>query len=258
MNKNTSEDYGRTPTKPAPGDERYIKELQDYIIASSCPPLEFEKFENFAKYTPRWSIMRFLTKYEMFKIILDVQGVIIEAGVYHGGGLMSWAQLSAILEPYNHQRRVIGFDTFEGFTPPSNEDGPEHPNFKKVGAWASASFDDILRCTQIHDITRPMGQIPKVELIKGDVTETVERFIKDNPHVVISLLYLDVDLYTPTRKILEVLLPRIPKGGIIAFDQIDTKAFPGETVAVDEVIGIRNLEIKRFPFGTSITYAVLR
>jgi len=171
---------------------------------------------------------------------------------------MSWMQLSAILEPYNHQRRVIGFDTFEGFTSLADQDGLEDPRFKKVGAWASSSFEDILKCAKIHDITRPMGQVPKVQLVKGDVLETAERFIKDNPHLVISLLYLDVDLYEPTKKVLETLLPRVTKGGIIAFDQINTKGFPGETLAVDEILGIRNLEIKRFPFGTSITYAVIK
>ena len=257
MDDNTNESYGRIPTKPAPGDDSYIKSLQEYILASEYPPTEVEKFENFAKYTPRWSIMRFLTKYEMFKKILDVQGSIVEAGVYHGGGLMSWAQLSAILEPYNQQRRIIGFDTFEGFRPPCKEDGTKHPRFKETGVWSSASYDDVLRCAQIHDITRPMGHIPKVELVKGDATKTVVRFLKDNPHIVISLLYLDVDLYTPTQKVLEVLLPRMPKGGIVAIDEIDTKIFPGETRALDEVLGISNLEIKRFPFGTSITYAVL-
>jgi hypothetical protein len=243
------------PTKPAPGDTTYIKELEEYIKASKLTDLE--KFENFAKYTPRWSMMRFLTKYEMMQKILDVEGVIIEAGVYHGGGLMAWAQLSSILEPYNHQRHVIGFDTFEGFTSIDEKDGQENSKFKKVGAWSSPSYDDIARCAQIHDITRPMGQIPKVYLIPGDIMKTADQFIKQNPHTVVSLLYLDVDLYEPTKKMLEVFGPRMVKGSILAFDQINTSAFPGETLAVDEILGIKNLAIKRPTFGTSITYAVL-
>jgi len=245
------------PTKPVPGDERYLRELEGFISAAKLSNVE--RFENFAMYTPRWAIMRFLTKYEMFKKILDVEGVIIEAGVYHGGGLMAWAQLSAILEPYNHQRHIIGFDTFEGFPSLVDKDGIEDKKYKKVGAWSSDSFEDILRCSQIHDITRPMGQIPKIYLVKGDVvSDTTERFIQENPHLVVSLLYLDVDLYEPTKKMLEIFVPRIPKGGIVAFDQINTKAFPGETLAVNDVLGISNLEIKRFSFGTSITYAVIK
>ena len=120
---------------------------------------------------------------------------------------MSWAQLSAILEPYNHQRRIIGMDTFEGFPSLTEQDGPVDAKFKDVGSWAADSHDDILRSAGIHDITRPMGHIPKVQLVRGDVVETAESFLRDNPHTVISLLYLDVDLYEPTRKLLEVLAP---------------------------------------------------
>lgn len=249
------QDTRRTHTAPMPGDHQYITELGKYIEDSAYSSVE--KFENFAKYTPRWSMMRFLTKYEMFKKIIDVEGVIIEAGVFRGGGLMSWAQLSSILEPYNHQRRIIGFDTFAGFPSLTEQDGPLDSRFKDVGAWASNSHDDILRSASIHDITRPMGHIPKVRLIKGDVIETAESFLQDNPHTVISLLYLDIDLYEPTRELLEVLAPRVCKGGIIAFDEINTKFHPGETVAANEVIGVRNLAIKRFPFGTPISYAVI-
>lgn len=221
------------PTKPMPRDKAYIDELEKYI--------ESNRHSNI----------------EMFKKILDVEGIIIEAGVYHGGGLMAWAQLSAILEPYNHQRRVIGFDTFEGFASLASEDGPENAKFKKVGAWSSASYNDLLHCSQIHDITRPMGQVPKVHLVCGDVMKTAEQFIKENPRTVVSLLYLDVDLYEPTKKMLEVFALRVVKGGIIAFDQINTQAFSGETLAVEKILGIRNLGIRRFPFGTSITYAVV-
>lgn len=68
------------PTRPMPGDKQYIEELDKYIKSSQLSNIEM--FENFAKYIPRWSLMRFLTKYEMFKRILDVEGIIIEAGVW--------------------------------------------------------------------------------------------------------------------------------------------------------------------------------
>lgn len=256
VSKVSSMYFGKAPTRSAPGDGSYVSQLEEYIAMS--PWSGVEKFENFTKYVPRWSLMRFLTKYELFRKILDVQGAIIEGGVYQGGGLMAWAQLSAILEPYNHQRHVIGFDTFKGFSSIDEKDGAADPVYKEVGAWAADSFEDLSRSAQIHDISRPMGHIPKVELVKGDVMETADKFLEENPHTLVSLLYLDVDLYAPTRKLLEVFVPRMSKGAIVVFDQIDTIAYPGETLAVDEYFGIRNLEIQRFPFGTSITYAVLK
>src|SRR5688572_757469 len=73
-----------------------------------------EKLENFACFVPRQSIARFLCLSELFKLALHVQGDIMECGVNWGGGLMTFAQLSATLEPVNLQRRIVGFDTFSG------------------------------------------------------------------------------------------------------------------------------------------------
>ena len=56
-----------------------------------------------------------------------------------------------------------------------------------------------------------MPHIPKIELVKGDVRKTIPKYIKDNPHLIVSLLYLDLDLYEPTRAALRNFIPRMPK-----------------------------------------------
>ena len=80
------------------------------------------KMENFPKYVRRQNLTRFLVLYEIFKKILDVKGSIIECGVNQGYGVMTWAKLSAILEPVNLTRKIYGFDTFEGFVGVSKKD----------------------------------------------------------------------------------------------------------------------------------------
>ena len=80
--------------------------LEEYF--SSSPGSLTEKLENFAKYVPRQNLARFLARYELFRLIKEVQGSVVECGVLFGGGLLSFAKLSAILEPYNFQRRIIG------------------------------------------------------------------------------------------------------------------------------------------------------
>src|SRR5687767_2182574 len=59
------------------------------------------KIENFPKYVRRQNLTRFLALYEIFKLILPVKGSIVECGVNHGFGVITWAKLSAILEPVN-------------------------------------------------------------------------------------------------------------------------------------------------------------
>lgn len=49
----------------------------------------------------------------------------------------------------------------------------------------------------------------------------------------------------------------MPKGAIIAFDELNAKMFPGETLAVNKILGLRNIEIQRFPFDSYISYCVI-
>lgn len=233
----------------------YLKKLSDYFNNSLGSTLE--KLENFSKYIPRSTVARFLTKYEMLKKIIDIQGCIVECGVFLGGGLMAWAQLSSILEPANHQRKIIGFDTFSGFPDISKEDKSDQTSIiAEKGSLRSDAYNDLQECIDIYNMTRYLSHIEKVELIQGDVCETASNYLHRNSHLIVSLLYLDLDIYKPTKKAIEVFFNRIPKGGIIAFDQLNQSLWPGETVAFCDSIGIETLKMKRFPFGTAISYAV--
>lgn len=217
-----------------------------------------EKIEAFPRYISRQCLGKFLTKYELFKQILHVNGSIVECGVLHGAGTLSWAKLSSLFEPANHPRKIIGFDTFEGFPNVSEEDTKTGTfNELKEKGLTGSSYDRIQQAIEIFDKNRPIAHIPKVELVKGDLTKTAPKYIKDNPHLVVSLLYLDVDLYEPTKKALEVFVPRMPKGAIIVFDELNAKIFPGETTAVDKVLGLKNLRIQRFSFDSYVSYAVI-
>lgn len=72
-----------------------------------------------------------------------------------------------------------------------------------------------------------------------------------------SLLYLDVDIYKPTKIAIEQLVPRMPKGAVIVFDQLNNEGFPGETIAILKTIGINNLRIQRFSFDSFISFAII-
>ncbi|RDL51247.1 8-demethyl-8-(2,3-dimethoxy-alpha-L-rhamnosyl)-tetracenomycin-C 4'-O-methyltransferase [Ensifer sp. M14] len=217
-----------------------------------------ERIEAFPKYASRQSIAKFLTKYEIFKKILGVNGSIVECGALHGAGTLTWAKLSAIFEPANHTRKVFSFDTFEGF-PSVHENDSAKGTFNQmhVGGLTGSSEESVRRAIEVFDMNRPISHIAKVELVKGDIMQTADAFVEANPHLVVALLYLDFDLYEPTKKALEVFLPKMPKGSIIVFDELNAQIFPGETRAVDEVVGLRNLKIERFPFDSYVSYAQL-
>lgn len=215
------------------------------------------KMENFPKYVRRQNMTRFLALYEIFKRIETVKGSIVECGVNHGFGLMSWAKFSAILEPVNLMRRVYGFDTFEGFPGIADEDRSAASMHVKEGDLAADVHDELSELVDIYDSTRFLGHVNKVEMVRGDACETIPKFIEENPHVMVSLLYLDFDLYEPTKVALEHFLPRMPKGAVLAFDELDNPLWPGETLAMLEAHAKRPLKIERLPFEPYIGFAVL-
>jgi hypothetical protein len=217
---------------------------------------DLEKLENkhvcdFALHTPISSIQRFLATYELMKLIQDIPGAIIEFGVCSGNGLMSLIHSHNILQPTYRYREFYGFDTFEGF-PSVHENDIKNIKWEK-GDFANNSYD---RLSNIIDIHNNYYYLPtNVNLIKGDVCETLPIFVKENPHLLVSLLYLDLDIYEPTKVALKLLLPRMNKGSIIAFDELNYKSFPGETIAMLEELGT-SYKFKQL-LNSHINYCIL-
>ena len=223
------------------------------IFTGSSDSVEV-RLENFPKYVRRQQLKRFLAMYELFKLALPVKGSVVECGVFRGFGLMSWAKLSTILEPENLTRRIYGFDTFAGFPSVSDNDTSDFAS-TRVGDLNAPSYDELRALIAQYDRDRFLGNIPKVELVKGDITETAPAFVESHPHLLVSLLFIDCDLFEPTKAALEAFLPRMPKGAILAFDELDNPIWPGETLAALDAIGIRNLRLQRLEWDPYISFA---
>ena len=216
-----------------------------------------KKMEDFPKYVRRQNLTRFLALYEIFKRVRNVKGSIVECGVFQGFGVMTWAKLSAIIEPVNLTRRIYGFDSFEGFPSLSDEDHSKFAGHVREGDLYANSYDEILELLSIHDSTRFLGHIPKVKLVRGNAVETIPGFIEEHPHLIVSLLFLDFDLYEPTRVALENFVPRMPRGAVLAFDELDNPLWPGETRSMLEVFKERMPRIERLDFDPYIGFAIL-
>lgn len=210
-----------------------------------------DKIEVFPKYVRRQTLTHYLARYDIFKKIINVKGSIIECGVCAGGGLMTWAKLSSILEPINLTRRIYGFDTFEGFPSISEKDIGSC-----VGQMCSDSYDELKELIKIYNSNRPLGHIKKVYLIKGDANKTIPQFIEKNPSISVSLMFLDFELYEPTKTAIEYFYPRIPKGGTIIIGSLDNSERPGEGIAVMEQLGIGNLRLQRIEYEPYWSYVV--
>jgi hypothetical protein len=235
--------------------EREVTRNIERIFSANPDPVGV-KLENFTKYVRRRHLKRFLTLYEIFKLVLPVKGSVIDCGVFRGFSLMAWAKLSASLEPENFSRRIYGFDTFAGFPSVHDKDRADAKE-TAVGELAADSHDELLQLIAQFDEDRYLGHIPKVELVRGDMLQTIPAFIERNPHLVVSLLFLDSDLYEPTRAALQHFRPRMPRGAVVAFDELDKPIWPGETMAVLDTLGLHTLQLRRSEWEPFISYAVL-
>ena len=237
LQEKSKEDINRDPSSFAEPRTNTDRDLEYRVRISqhfeSSKGNIYEKLWSFARFVPRQRLTMLLSKYDIMKQILDVQGSIIEVGVQFGSGLFEWAQLCEILEPRNYQRKIYGFDNFLGFESITSKDEHKQKSVHLVeGGLKAEVYDDLLENIKIYNLTRTLGHIDKMFLIKGNALDTIPKFIEENPQLVVSLLYLDVDLYNPTMTALEYFLPRMPKGSIIVFDELNCEKFPGETIAI--------------------------
>jgi hypothetical protein len=182
---------------------------------------------------------------------LDIQGSIVECGTYRADSLLVYFHLSTIFEPYSFTRKVIGFDTFTGFPSISSHDNQQ---VAKAGHLNDVNVAHIKSVVNLQEKNKALPEINKISLIEGDAILTIPEYIAHNPHLIISLLYLDFDLYEPTKIALEYLLPKVPSGGIVAFDELNQSKWAGETRAFDEVVGIKNVKLKKFSFDPHVSY----
>jgi hypothetical protein len=220
---------------------------------SSCIP-DSEYLDNLGVYLTRQTLSRINFMQQLYRQILHVHGVIMEFGVRWGQNLALFSNLRAIHEPYNYNRLIVGFDTFSGFPSVSPQDGPgvSAGDYRVTENWET-ELEDILR---FHSNNAPIPHKRKHALVKGDATVSVPQYLRNNPATIVALAYFDFDIYQPTKECLEALLPHLTKGSVLAFDELNTPEFPGETIAVREVLGLSRHAIRRDPHNPLTSYIV--
>jgi hypothetical protein len=193
-------------------------------------------------------ISKILAHYELFKLINEIPGAIVECGVLKGASLSRFTMFREIFSnPFS--KKIIGFDTFGKFPETSFEDDKK-PREQQI---TSAGLESISK-EQLFNVLKHKGIDKNIELIEGDITKTVPEYVKNNPELKISLLNLDTDIYEPAVTILENLYPRITNGGILVLDDYET--FPGEAKAVDDYFKDKKIQIQKFSFCMTPCYVI--
>ncbi len=240
-------------TSPQERDAR--ESFYDTFARSPLPPIE--QLNNLGLFINRQSWSRMLFMHELYGHILEVPGVVMQLGVRWGADLALLANLRGIYEPFNHTRKIIGFDTFEGPPPVGPRDGSASAMLEASHSVPPDYEYHLADVLDYHESESPISHLKKYELVKGDVTETVTAYLAGSPETVIALAYFALDLYDPTRAGLEAIKPGLTKGSVIAFDALNHPEFPGETAAVMEVLGLDRIRLRRSPLATFQSYLIV-
>nr|WP_319395135.1 TylF/MycF/NovP-related O-methyltransferase [uncultured Desulfobacter sp.] len=230
------------------------KQLAELFRAN--PIVEDELFMNLPLFINRQNLSQILYINEIYQQILGVHGKIFEFGVRWGRNMALYESLRGVYEPFNHNRKIVGFDTFEGFPSVDTKDG-EADIIKKNAFKVPDDYKEYLeKILDYHETESPISHIKKYELRKGDASVEVEKYLKENQETIIALAYFDFDIYEPTKKCLELIRDRLTQGSIIAFDELNCIDYPGETIALQEVFGIGKYKIRHSKFSPTQSYIV--
>ena len=219
--------------------------LGELLLSAPIPASELA--ENSGLFVSPRTMKRQFFFDEIYKQALPVHGVAMQFGVRWGRDLATLHSLRTIYEPFNATRRIVGFDTFEGFPSVDERDGAaqsDQVGALNVGQNYETFLGDVFAQRQIVD---PLPQVNRFEIHKGDAPEKLAQYLEAHPETIVSLAHFDMDLYEPTRKCLELLRPYLTQGSVLAFDELMSFLFPGETVALREVFGLDKIRLRRSP-----------
>lgn len=152
-----------------------------------------------------------LAHYELYKKIINLPGDVIELGVFKGGSFIQFATFRELLEN-ERSRKIVGFDIFGSFPQADKVESDK----KFVDKWNQQHMGEFLSMEDIYK-SLDLKNIHNVELVKGDINQTVDEYLLRNPSTRISLLHIDTDIYEPSRTGLEKLYNRVVRGGVLLY-----------------------------------------
>lgn len=230
-------------------DSHFWNELNSIIVDYDLSHKDI--LQQFMVFTQRRDISQVLAYYDLFNLIKDKPGSIVEAGVYMGSGLFTWSKLLETFCPCDRGRKVYGFDNFCGYE--KEVDKVDSPGIGYITEMAGSFKSDqsfVEKMISLHNMDNLIPGVERVKLYAGSLCETIPSFLANEGGVRISLLLVDVNLYAATTYILNELFGRVIPGGVIALRGYGVKPWEGESKAVDEFLKDKGIQsIAKFSFS---------
>ena len=226
-------------------------------IFRECPIPDDSILANLGLFLTSKTLSRILFMDYLYKLSVEVQGVVMDFGTRWGQNMSLFTSLRGIYEPFNRHKKIIGFDTFKGFPNFDKKDGDS--NMIGLGNISVTEnyFEYLQKLIKLQEGENPLSHIEKNQFVVGDASEGITEFFDAHPETIVALAYFDFDLYEPTKACLEAIKPRLVKGSVVGFDELNDPDSPGETIALQEVFGLNNIKLKRFRYASRVSYFIV-
>lgn len=200
----------------------------------------YDGFNDFLLSKDIYVLSKMLARVELFKKIINVPGDIVECGVFKGTGMLLWLKLIKIFCP-NTIKKVVGFDMFNKEDLLNILDNDDKKNMEHLFTYAK---NNNLSVKQLQEMLDNFNfDKSKYDIVDGDISKTIYEYIQDKPGFRISLINLDLDVEKPTYEVLNAIWDRIPKGGMIIFDEYSIDRW-SESIGVDKFISDKNVKLQ--------------
>jgi hypothetical protein len=238
-------------------DTEHVARSELFKMFENSPLPKDQMLNNLGLFIESKWLSRILFFDFLYKKIIETPGVIMEFGTHWGQNTALFSALRGIYEPFNRHRKIIGFDTYKGFPSINKKDGKSDLMVPGKLQLPKNYPDYLKKLLDVHESLNPLSHIKKNEICVGDASIELDKYLKREPHTIISLVYFDFDIYKPTKDCLKLISNRITKGSIIGFDELNDPDSPGETLALMEEIGLKNIRLKKHQFCSRVSYFIV-
>ena len=229
-------------------------DIKDIEIIESLGQDFYDSFNKFIISSDLKVFGKLLARFQLFEMVKDVPGDIVECGVFKGTGIFTFLKLKRYYCP-NSLKKVIGFDFFDTESLVESLSNQDKDAMSTLFSGRGFKHDNTFKETLEYKILKSGFQEHEFELIQGDVSKTASEFVETKPGAKISLLYMDLDIEKPTYDVLTCLWDKVSSGGIVVFDEYAYHNW-SESLGVDKFFKDKDVKINSMNFIAPSAYVI--